>query len=347
MTKPVMILDQHFRTVEELFSDRAFAELSTLCRVEGGLDRSMSAEEIAAHLGEAHFLVGARPVVTQETLDAAPHLKAVIEVSGAFHGEIDYAACLERGVEVLSCAPGFRFAVAEMGLSLLLAAARGVVAEHEAFRVGQEQWLDDRPATDFTLFRQKIGFVGFGNIARELHRLLTPFSPETFVYDPWLTNFPEDVTPLSLNEVFTECRAVIVTAVPAAENKGMVSAELIDLMPKGGVLVVLSRAHVLDFDAATQAAAAGRITFATDVYPSEPLPGGDPARVARNLIHSPHRAAAVPGGRHPIGDFIVHDVDAILSGRSERHLLAADMERVAGLVKAQRDIESMGKLPNT
>ena len=250
MSKPILILDQHFRKVDELFSGGSFSALSGLAEVKGGVDRPMTEEEIAAHLGEATFLVGARPVVTKETLAAAPKLKAVIEVSGAFHEEIDYAACHARGVEVLSCAPGFRQSVAEMGLAMLLAAGRGLVAEHEAFRRGDERWLDDREGTDFTLFRQKIGFVGYGNIARALHRLLLPFAPEVSAFDPWLKSFPEGVIAGSLEEVCATSRAVVVTAVPSGDNEGLMSAEMIDAMPSGAALILLSRAHVVDFDAA-------------------------------------------------------------------------------------------------
>ncbi len=347
MDKPLLILDQHFRTVEELFSPRTLSALSDLCRIEGGENAPIEPARLERLLGEATFLVAARPEVNRERLAAAPNLKAIIEVSGAFHGEVDYKACFARGLEVLSCAPGFRFAVAEMGLSMLLAASRGLVDEHEAFRIGQERWLDDRPTTDFTLYGQKIGFVGYGNIARELHRLLMPFEPVVSAYDPWLKSFSDTVSVHSLSQLFRECRAVIVTAVPDTDNKGLVSAKLIDEMQAGAVLVLLSRAHVIDFNAAEAAAQDGRITFATDVFPSEPVAKDESFRATRQMVFSPHRAAAVPGGRQPIGDFILHDVSAILDGRPERKLLPADLARVEGLIQAQRDIESQGKLFNT
>ena len=210
MPKPLLILDQHFRTVEELFDAKTFQQLGDLCQIEGGENAPMAHDRLTGLLETAEFLVAARPEITPEILSRAPNLRAVIEVSGAFHGEIDYAACFDRGIEVLSCAPGFRCAVAEMGLAMLLAAGRGLVAEHEAFRDGREAWLDDRTPTDFALFDQRIGFVGYGSIARELHRLLAPFEPDAFAYDPWLSSFPEGVIGAKLPELFKACRAIIV-----------------------------------------------------------------------------------------------------------------------------------------
>lgn len=345
--KPLMILDQHFRKREELFDVATFEALGRHCRIEGGEDAPMDPDRLAQLLPEATFLVAARPNVSEADLAAAPNLRAIIEVSGAFHGEIDYAACFERGIEVLSCAPGFRYAVAEMGLGLLLAACRGLVAEHEAFREGRESWLDDRPGWDFSLFGQTIGFVGYGNIARELHALLRPFSPKVLAYDPWLTTAPDGVTLVSLPDLFDRSRAVLVTAVPSEDNRAMIDDALIARMGKGAALVLLSRAHVVDFDAAVAAADNGAITFATDVFPSEPAAPDHPVRTTRNVILSPHRAAAVDGGRQPIGRFILHDVEAILSGAPERQLLKADKARVEGLVRAQHLIEQSGKLANT
>lgn len=347
MTKPLLILDQFFRTVEELFDQETFDELSSLCRIEGGENHPMDLAHLYEHLTEATILVAARPALSRSTLDSTPNLRAVIEVSGAFHGEIDYSACLERNIEVLSCAPGFREAVAEMGMTMLLAASRGLVAEHEAFRQRREAWLDDRQATDFTLYRQSIGFVGYGNIAREMQALLRPFSPSVSAYDPWLTEYPDDVTPLGLDELFGKCRAVVVTAVPNAENRSMIAADQINVMQQGAALILLSRAYVLDFDAALEAAAKGHITFAMDVFPSEPTEPDDPIRNTPNVILSPHRAAAVSGGRQLIGRMILHDVKAILAGEVTRHLLAANPGRVENLIAAQREIEAAGKLKST
>ncbi|MFL4469727.1 NAD(P)-dependent oxidoreductase [Tateyamaria armeniaca] len=347
VTKPLLILDQYFRTVEELFDPDTYDELSSICRIEGGQDQPMDIERVSALLKEATFLVAARPRVTQADIQSAPNLRAVIEVSGAFNDGIDYAACFERGIDVLSCAPGFREAVAEMGLAMLLSASRGLVAEHEAFRQGGESWLDDREETDFTVYRQQIGFIGYGNIAREMHALLRPFAPKISAYDPWLTTFPQDVSPLGLDDIFKQCRAIIVAAVPDADNRHMIGAKQIDAMQTGSALILISRAHVLDFDVAVQAASAGRITFATDVFPSEPADKDHPIRTAPNVILSPHRAAAVPRGRQLIGRMILHDVKSVLNGDTRRQLVPANPSRVEGLIAAQRAIEKSGKLDAT
>jgi len=334
--KPLLILDQHFRSRDELFSTSTFDALSGICEIVGGKDAPMDPALLNRLLPRADFLVAARPALDAKQIARAPKLRAIIEVSGAFHAELDYTACFERGIEVLSCAPGFGSAVAEMGLSMILAAGRGLVAEHEAFRQGQERWLDDRPGTDFTLFNQTIGFIGYGGIARRLHDLLRPFSPRVSAHDPWLTTAPEGVELTDLASLCRDNRVIVVTAVPTAENHHLVSRELIATLMPGAALILLSRAHLVDFDAAVEAANAGRLTFATDVFPAEPTLQDDAVRRARQVILSPHRAAAVSSGRQPIGDMILHDLTAILDDRTHRKLLAANPERIASLVEGQK-----------
>ncbi len=339
--KPLLILDQHFRRLEELFRPSAFDGLRDICDVRGGLNWPMPRETVLELLPEAAFYVAAKPELSSGEVGTAANLRAVIEVSGAFREGLDYAACFARGIEVLSCSPGFRESVAEMTLALILAGARGVVEEHEAFRRGEERWLDECEGRDFTLRGRTIGFIGYGQIARETHRLLMPFAPRVMAHDPFVPDAGRDVEMTDLDTLVRRCRVVVVAAVPSEETRGLLSARLVDALPPGALVVVVSRAWCVDFPALVTAAGAGRIRLATDVYPEEPLDRNDPIRRADNVILSPHRAAAVPGGRHPIGDMILEDVSAILEGRVERSLKSADPSTVDGLVAAQSGMRRM------
>ncbi|MEX3014231.1 NAD(P)-dependent oxidoreductase [Gymnodinialimonas hymeniacidonis] len=335
--KPILVMDQHFRQVEELFRPSTFDALQETCDVVGAKNWPMPRDAFLEALPEADYVVAAQPQMDRAELDQAPNLKAVIEVSGTFQMGLDYEACFERGIEVLSCSPGFQFSVAEMALGLMLAGARGIVEEHERFRNGSERWLDDRIGSDFTLFQQTIGFVGYGAIAREITRLLAPFSPNIVAYDPWLAASGQTIPGVrfaELDEVVQTCRTVVVAAMPTEENYHLISAKHIASMQEGALLLIVSRAHLVDFDAAVAAAEAGKIRVASDVFPTEPVPKRAAFRTSDNVIWSPHRAAAVEGGRHPIGDMIVDDIAAIQDGRPERRLLPASPDTVRKIIRA-------------
>lgn len=334
MTKPTVILDPHWRQMDELFSPQAAKQLFAEYDVAWGQDAAIPAEIYAQALPKASVIIAAAPDIQAQTLAKAPQLRAVIEVSGAFPDTIDYAACATAGVEVLSCAPGFRRAVAEMGLGMAIAGARGVVNEHEAFRTGDENWLNDNVETDFTLFGARVGFVGFGQIAQELTRLLAPFGCEIQAYDPWL---PADtaaryrVALVDLDTVLRHARCLFVAAVPTHENRHLIDADNLAKLQNHALVVLLSRAHLVDFDALTDAAISGRIRAAIDVFPNEPLTANDGLRHCKNVILSPHRAAAVAGGRQLIGDMILADLGAIFENQPTRQLGQADASKMQSL----------------
>lgn len=330
MTRPVVVLDAFWRTLDELFSATDQQRLQDRAEVIWGQDAPIPQDVLDRALPMAEVLISASPQVSADTLATAPNLKAVIEVSGAFPDTIDYAACAARGVQVLSCAPGFRQSVAEMGLAMALSGARGLVTEHEAFRSCQEGWLQDAPERDFSLFGADVGFLGFGQIARELTRLMAPFAPVVRAYDPWLSA-AQGAQLAPLETMFEHSRCLFVTAAPTATNKGMVSGDLLRRLPDQALLVVLSRAHLVDFDALLAELRSGRIRAAIDVFPTEPLPADHPIRSLPNVILSPHRAAAVKGGRQLIGEMILSDLDALFEGRAERQLSIARLDTVAEL----------------
>jgi phosphoglycerate dehydrogenase-like enzyme len=345
--KPVIILDAHWRRIDELFSAQTWHALNTRYQVVWGHNAPIPDDVLSTSLPGAFAYVAAEPVVNAQTLAQAPHLKLVAEVSGHFPDSIDYAACQQRNVEVTSSAPGFAQSVAEMGVAMALGMGRGLVREHEAFRRGQERWLDDCAGEDFTMYGADIGFVGYGSIAREIHRLLAPFGPQVCAYDPWLSAQRAQaagVTLLDLPALMKACRCLFITAAPTRENENMIGGDLLAELPNGAVVVLISRAHLVDFDALLAETSSGRIKAAIDVFPSEPLAGDHPARTATQVLLSPHRAAAVDGGRHLIGAMLLEDLDLVQQGQAPQNFNRAkklDVASLAGVGDAKA-VERMG-----
>ena len=186
MSKPVALLDPQWRRLDELFAQSDLDELGRLCDLVWAKQEPMPESLRREALTSATFYLSSLPIMDVTQLESAMKLRAVIELYGAFPDTIDYPACFARGVDVLATGPGMRGSVAEMAVAMALSGARGLVQEHELFRLGKEHWLNDNPQTDFSLYGQSIGFVGFGSITKECCRLLAPFEPSVSVYDPWL-----------------------------------------------------------------------------------------------------------------------------------------------------------------
>jgi phosphoglycerate dehydrogenase-like enzyme len=331
--KPKVILDPSGRKLRNIFSKADLARVHAAADVVWGQDKPMPPEEIEAVRDEVVAVV-AGAWRHGEVADF-PQLRAILEVSGGFPSPqtLDYATCFARGVRVLSCAPAFGPAVAEMGLGLALACARQIAWTDSAFRTGEPNWSHTRFPTEigdtFTMYGKQVGFIGFGGLARSLQPLLEPFGCPIQVYDPWLTPAylrTQGVTPVDLDTLLATSRFIFVLAVPGAGNKALLSREKLSLIRRDAVFLLLSRAHVVDFDALTELLAEGRFRAGIDVFPQEPLPKDHPIRKVKHAVLSSHRAGAMHEGLQNIGRLVADDLEAIVAGLAPQRMQVAQPE---------------------
>ncbi|HEX2103056.1 MAG TPA: NAD(P)-dependent oxidoreductase [Solirubrobacteraceae bacterium] len=89
---------------------------------------------------------------------------------------------------------------------------------------------------------------------------------------------------------------VVVNLLPATEEtRGLVGAEALAAMPRGGLLVNAGRGSTVDTDALLRALHAGHVRAVLDVTEPEPLPADHPLWSAPGLIVTPHSAGDTPG----------------------------------------------------
>jgi phosphoglycerate dehydrogenase-like enzyme len=330
-----VIVDPFFRRMGEIFTAADARRLAGTVDVVWGRDQPMELDAFAHELRDAFALVtgGWR---YGNVLDEAEELRAILTVSGGWPPELDYARCAERGIRVLSAAPAFAAAVAEMALGLALACSRDIAVGDRAMRAGDEKWLHEGVVDSFMLHGTRIGFVGFGNIGRVLRDLIAPFRCEPVAYDPWLTDsylVSEGVAPIALEALLETSRVIFVLATPTSENRALLSRELLELIRPGAALVLVSRAHVVDFDALTELVLAGRFKVAIDVFPTEPLEPDHPIRGAEGAVLSAHRAGVVREALWEIGERVVDDLEALVRGLPPRRLQVAEPELASRYVR--------------
>lgn len=324
-----VLVDPHFRRMDEIFAPEDRARLEALAQVRWGRDEPMPLVEAQAALADAAAVVCSSWRYGDEALAHATKLRAILDVSGGFPQDLDYERCFARGVRVLSCAPAFGPQVAEMALAMALACSRRICEGDRAMRAGEERWLHAGNQGTFQLAGQPVGLIGYGGLARALRPLLAPFGCQLAVYDPWLSPGylrSQGLAPAPLERLMAESRVIFVLAAPSAENRALLDRSLLERVQPGAVLVLISRAHVVDFDALTELVLAGRFRAAIDVFPTEPLPRDHPIRSAPGAVLSAHRAGSVPSGLHAIGRMVVDDLEAILAGLPPQRMQRAEPE---------------------
>jgi phosphoglycerate dehydrogenase-like enzyme len=319
--KPTLLLDPHFRATSVLFSPEDLARVYAAANVLWAKDEPIRGDELEKIAPEVEVVVSAG--WRHGALSRFPKLRAILEVSGAFPSPqtLDYATCFSRGIRVLSCAPAFGPAVAEMALGLAIAAARQICWTDRRFRTGEPNWSHTEFGTaigePFTHYGKLVGFIGFGGLARALKPLIEPFASPIQVYDPWLTDTylrRQGVSPVGIEALLSTSRFIYVLAVPTVENRAFLDRAALDLIRPDAVLLLMSRSHVVDFDALTEMLLAGRFRAGIDVYPQEPIAADHPIRKAENAVLSSHRAGANAEALHGVGRAVADDVEALAAG---------------------------------
>lgn len=341
--KPVVILDPHFRGMEELFSPADLERLHGMATVVWGRNEPMPDDAFMAALPNAVAVISAEWRYG-DVLPQAKKLRAYFSVAGAFPLTIDQDYCFAHGIRILSIAPVFARQVAEMCVGMAIDACREISYGDRLFREGRELYLHAGNTTTFMMYDQPVGFIGYGSIPRELHRLLAPFGGQISAYDPWLTDGylrSLGANPLPLEELLRTSRFLFVLAAPTVENKAMLTRELLGLIPQDAVIVLMSRAHVVDFDALTDYVLAGRFRLATDVLPTEPLAADHPLRHADNAILSAHRAGSLKQGMLEAGPMLLDDLEAVLRGFVPQRLpmLQPELSRRYATIVVPKDDE--------
>ena len=266
----MFLVDPYPRTLDQIFSSEARARLEALGPVTWHDGPPAGPELVEPLLPELTAVIG-QTALPAGRLAQAPRLEAVLNVEGNFLQNVDYAACFARGIEVLGIGPVFGQPVAELALGMALAAARDIPRGDAEIRAGTETMFDDGVnGGSFILAGKTVGLVGCGNLARSLLTLLRPFGCELLAHDPWL---PDDsltaieIEPVGPLELFVRSRVVFILSPVTTENVGSIGRACFDAMAPGSVVVLVSRAAVVDWPALLDAAARGHIRAAIDVFP--------------------------------------------------------------------------------
>lgn len=201
--------------------------------------------------------------------------------------------------------------VAEFGLALTMCGLRRIPQLHHTIMTDTspwsqfwpegsavsptgEQYLDDARFANGTVSGKRIRIVGAGNIASRYAKFTSMLGADVAAWDPYA---PETAFHLAnsrrvhhLSELLhdAEIFAPMVPLLPTTE--GIITAKHIHALPKGCLVVLVTRAGICDMNAIRERVLADEISLAADVFDIEPLSVDDPLIGRHNVVHTPHYA---------------------------------------------------------
>lgn len=262
---------------------------------------------LAGHLRDVELLgIRSKTQVTDTLLDQAPALAAV----GAFcigTNQIDLEACTRRGVAVFNAPFSNTRSVAELALAEITLLLRNLPDKMRAMHAGR--WLKSAAASH-EVRGKSLGIVGYGKIGMQLSVLAEALGMQVFYYDRVQRLALGNAVGMgSLESLLARCDVVSLHVDGRPANRGLIDAAALGHMKRGGILLNLSRGHVVDLDALARALESGRLGGAAlDVYPEEPAAKDAPFHCALagcpNVIMTPHIGGSTEEAQLDIAEYV-------------------------------------------
>jgi D-3-phosphoglycerate dehydrogenase len=233
---------------------------------------------------------------------------------------VDVAGATAAGIPVLHTPGRNADAVAELTVTLLLAATRGIVPadrdvrEGEVFRGGTVPYQRYRA---WQVAGRVAGLVGLGAIGRAVRWRLEGLGMEVIAYDPYA-----DEAKHTLDDLLAEADVVSMHAPVTPETTAMIGPEQFARMRDGVVFVNAARAQLHDMDALVDALRSGKVAAAgLDHFVGEHLPVDHPLIGMSNVVLTPHIGGATYDTEANHARMVADDLERLLAGERPLHIV--------------------------
>ena len=225
------------------------------------------------------------PVMNHALLAELPRLRAIaLHATGV--DMYDLTVLAEHDVAVTILPEYGTVSVAEHAMALLLSISRRVHLANDKARGLVPPTTSMR---GFELSGRRLGIIGYGRIGSYVGRLARAFGMQVVAHDPYIPP-PEDVELLALPELLATSDAVVVACSREYGAPPLLGPDELSTIPAGGVLVVVSRAAVVDTRAAMTLVRGGHLRgYAVDDVVTDDATDGDLLREGR-VVQTGHSA---------------------------------------------------------
>ncbi len=190
-------------------------------------------EDMIKAVADCAGLIVRSDKVDKEVFDAAKELKVVVR-AGAGYDNIDLAEATAHGVCVMNTPGQNSNAVAELVFGMLVYLLRN------RFDGTSGSELKDKT----------LGIHAFGQVGRNVARIAKGFGMKVSAFDPFVKDeamIAEDVEPIHSIEDLYKNNQFVSLHIPATKDTiKSVNKSLINLMPKGAVVINAARKEVID-----------------------------------------------------------------------------------------------------
>ncbi len=262
------------------------------------------------------------PVVDAELLNRLPSLK-VVSNYGVGVDHIRLPATSERGIPVGNTPGILDGATADMGMTLLLAAARRLAEGDRYARSPQFTRYDPGYMLGREVHSSTLGIIGLGRIGQQVAKRARAFDMRIVYHNRRRNDMAETTvgaTYVTFDELLAQSDFVILCCPLTDETRGLFDANAFAKMKPTAILINISRGPVVDTAALTQALQS-RLIYAAglDVTDPEPLPRNHPLLKLDNVTIAPHLGSATEQTRRQMAEISIENLLRGLRGQELLH----------------------------
>ena len=266
--------------------------------VETWVAESSDIPSYADQLADADALIIRGGEARADLLDKCPRLKVVAH-NGIGYDNMDVEHATKLGIACAIAKGSNSLAVAEHTLAMILAFAKDLKNEDDAFRTGN--WNERNAGRAFELGGKKVGIIGVGGIGALTAKLCQAVGMQTLGIQTG--DYPEEqkraeveaagcIWYSDMDQLLADSDFVTVHVPLNPSTVDLIGAREIALMKPTAYLINNSRGGIVNEQAFADALNNGVIAGgAADVFTTEPVPMDNPLVTAKHFIGTPHSAA--------------------------------------------------------
>lgn len=237
--------------------------------VGNSFKRKLTEDEIIELLGQdtVGMIAGIEPL-TERVFMSAKGLKAISRC-GAGLDNVDLTAAKRQDIAVFNTPEAPAQAVAELTMSLILAALRRICQVDQLLRADRWSRMQGQ-----LLAAQLVGIIGLGHIGRRVAKLCRAFDARVVAHDPYIDPTSHGIELVPLKKLLAEADVISLHLPYGANTHHLLDAKAFARMKPGSIIINAARGGLIDEIALDEALISGHLGMAAlDVFEQEPYRG--------------------------------------------------------------------------
>jgi glyoxylate reductase len=244
-----------------------------------------------------------------------PNLGAIICYGTGYDG-VDLAAAAKRRITVAHSPGANAASVADIAVTLMLAATRRLPVADQYVRSGD--WAAAKPSPMMRpqagMCGRKVGVYGMGEIGRKIAARVASLETEVGYFSRSRHDVPYQYFP-TLDALAEWCGVLMIAVRAGSDTHHAVDANILNKLGKDGYVVNIARGSVIDQQALVTALTDQTIAGAgLDVYAKEPH-APDALTALPNVVLSPHIGGHTLESHVAMQNCVIANLEAFFTGK--------------------------------